>query len=178
MTVSKIEMVVRGLFQKLKSLNQSAKMENRMILGVIVLAAFVFIVSLASLHAQSEMLQGNTCGCSMPVYFLIPMLSSLGLLVGSVVYYLVSRHCHDSGPRGKPSAILDLLEGDEKKIVKAIIDAGGETSQSKLPSKTGLSRVAVSRTLSDLEQKGVVQKKDLGVTNWVKISKDLMVFFV
>ena len=66
--------------------------------------------------------------------------------------------------------ILRLLTGDERKMFKAIMDAGGEALQKDLIVNTKMSNAKVTRVLGRLIEKGVVTKERHGSTNKVRIS--------
>lgn len=145
-------------------------MENRFLVGIILLTGFILAVSAASMYAQSQILGGTACGCQFPIEILIPLFASTGVLVGSLVYYFMSSHL-----RAKKdfSAVLSLVEYDERAIIQELMKAGGGMPQSRLVASTGMSKVKVSRVLSDLEAKGVIKKKASGVTNDVELSEKL-----
>ena len=63
--------------------------------------------------------------------------------------------------------IAKTLKEDERKIYRAIIEAGGIIEQSKLPEKTGISKASVSRILDLLESKGLVERRRRGMGNIV-----------
>ncbi|MFZ3384449.1 MAG: MarR family transcriptional regulator [Candidatus Methanoperedens sp.] len=70
-------------------------------------------------------------------------------------------------------AVLTALEGDEKKLVKEIADHGGEMLQNELVLSLNFSKAKVSRMLTDLEKRGLVVKKQYGLTNKVALAGKL-----
>ncbi len=70
-------------------------------------------------------------------------------------------------------AVLTALEGDEKKLVKEIADNGGEMLQNELVLSLNFSKAKVSRMLTDLEKRGLVVKKQYGLTNKVALADKL-----
>jgi uncharacterized membrane protein len=70
-------------------------------------------------------------------------------------------------------AVLTALEGDEKKLVKEIADHGGEMLQNELVLSLNFSKAKVSRILTDLEKRGLVVKKQYGLTNKVALADKL-----
>ncbi|CAG0977712.1 hypothetical protein METP2_01773 [Methanosarcinales archaeon] len=70
-------------------------------------------------------------------------------------------------------AVLTALEGDEKKLVKEIADHGGEMLQNELVLSLNFSKAKVSRMLTDLEKRGLVLKKQYGLTNKVALAGKL-----
>ncbi|MEE8402384.1 MAG: cell wall-binding repeat-containing protein [Candidatus Hydrothermarchaeaceae archaeon] len=65
-----------------------------------------------------------------------------------------------------------LLTRDEEKVVKTIIEGGGELMQDQLPLKTTFSRPKVSRIVSDLEGRGIISKEPDGRTQKLRVKKD------
>ncbi len=70
-------------------------------------------------------------------------------------------------------AVLTALEGDEKKLVKEIADHDGEMLQNELVLSLNFSKAKVSRMLTDLEKRGLVVKKQYGLTNKVALADKL-----
>lgn len=70
-------------------------------------------------------------------------------------------------------AVLTALEGDEKELVKQIADHGGEMLQNELVLSLNFSKAKVSRMLTDLEKRGLVIKKQYGLTNKVALAEKL-----
>ncbi|NJD51441.1 MAG: hypothetical protein FIB07_01075 [Candidatus Methanoperedens sp.] len=70
-------------------------------------------------------------------------------------------------------AVLTALEGDEKKLVKEIADHSGEMLQNELVLSLDFSKAKVSRMLTDLEKRGLVVKKQYGLTNKVALADKL-----
>ncbi len=70
-------------------------------------------------------------------------------------------------------AVLTALEGDEKKLVKEIADHCGEMLQNELVLSLNFSKAKVSRMLTDLEKRGLVVKKQYGLTNKVALADKL-----
>ncbi len=145
-------------------------MENRFLVGLILIAGFIMAVSVASLYAQSHILEGTICGCEFPIELLIPLLSSTGLLVGTLAYYFMSSQ-FKIRERMDLLPLLSLLPSDQQLVLKTIIKSGGKMAQSRIVSNTGLNKVKVSRVVSDLEAKGVVKKTTSGVTNIVELEE-------
>ncbi len=143
-------------------------MENRFLIGVILITGFIMAVSAASMYAQSHIMEGTVCGCDFPLELLIPLLSSTGLLVGTLAYYFMSSQFRVKEKRDFVP-LLSLLPGDQRLVLEAIIKAGGKMPQSRIVSNTGLNKVKVSRVVSDLEARGVVKKTGKGVTNLIEL---------
>ncbi len=77
---------------------------------------------------------------------------------------------HVKGGTQLIDAVLTALEGDEKKLVKEIADHEGEMLQNELVLSLNFSKAKVSRMLTDLEKRGLVVKKQHGLTNKVALA--------
>lgn len=66
--------------------------------------------------------------------------------------------------------ILQLLDGDERRIYRAIVHSGGRILQQEIVRLTTFSDAKVSRLLDRLEERGVVVRERHGMTNRVRLS--------
>jgi len=148
-------------------------MENRrkIVIVVMILAVFIFAVSFSTLYAQMQISAGTTCSCSMPIPLLIPVLSSIGVLIGSAVYYFMFPKVEESKEKQGHivTAMLDMLYPDEKEIVKKLLENKGKISQSKLSSLFG--KVKTFRVLENLKKRGIIEKEPYGKTNTIILSE-------
>ncbi|MFB6089324.1 MAG: helix-turn-helix transcriptional regulator [Candidatus Aenigmatarchaeota archaeon] len=146
-------------------------LKKDVIIGILILSIFVFIVAISTLYVQTQISDGNACGCFIPLPVFIPFVASIGLFIGTVTYYLF----HPELEKKKISKdwILDCFEGDEKSVVKKILDNDGKTLQSKLVKETTFSKVKIHRILKKLENKGFIKKSSYGNTNKVEVKDEL-----
>lgn len=144
-------------------------MHKKIILGILILAVFAFVVSISSLYVQIQISQGNACGCFIPLPIFIPFVASIGLFIGTIIYYLF--HPEIEGEGIPIEVLLNCFEGDERSVVKKILDNNGEVLQSKIVKDTNLSKVKVHRILKKLEGKGFIEKSSHGNTNKVEVNK-------
>lgn len=158
--------------EKLKfSLNKIKKVKaiQKLIIIVIILAGFIFSVSFSTLYAQTHIVEGTACSCTLPIPLLIPTFSSLGVFVGSIVYYLLFPKIEEGKSKEDLKLFLDFLDFDEKIILQKIIENNGKITQSKLSSQFG--KVKVFRVLENLKKRGIIEKEAYGKTNTVRISE-------
>lgn len=153
---------------------------KKIVLGVSVLAIFVFIVSAVSLYIQNLVAQNLLCACIIPVYMIIPLLSSVGIFIGTFVYYLVSERAERTEQDLKQNIekTLVFLQRGEREILKKVIEGGGKATQASLTRDTDLSKVQVFRTLERLRSRGVIEKESHGKTNIIRLSENLQGLFV
>jgi uncharacterized membrane protein len=134
-----------------------------------ILAGFIFAVSFSTLYAQTHIIEGTACSCTLPIPLLIPTFSSLGIFVGSIVYYLLFPKIEEDKGKEDLNLFLDFLEPDEKSVLQKIIENKGKITQSKLSSQFG--KVKVFRILESLRKRGIIEKEAYGKTNTIKISE-------
>ncbi len=71
------------------------------------------------------------------------------------------------------SQILPLLKDDEKKVIQALQEEKGVMLQNRLVLRLNISKVKVTRLLDHLEQKNLIVKERHGLTNNIKLKKEL-----
>jgi uncharacterized membrane protein len=74
---------------------------------------------------------------------------------------------------GMKKILLMALEGDEKKIVRAIVDNNGQMLQNELVNRLDFSKAKTSRVLSNLEKKGIISKQKYGLTNCISLTEEI-----
>ena len=151
-----------GIFEKNKSIF--------LVLGII--TGFVFIVAFSALYVSDAIQNNNACGCVIPIPYMILILSSLGIFVGSAAYYFtVSKYVKEGKTRNENiNYTLNFLEPKERKLVNELIKSKSGLKQSELEKLTGFHKVKVHRILYKLEASGIIQKETNGKIN--KISLD------
>lgn len=68
-------------------------------------------------------------------------------------------------------AVLSVLKDDEKKVFDIILAAKGKCKQNTIVQGTNFSKAKVSRILSDLEARGLIEKIRVGRTNRIVVSR-------
>jgi len=140
--------------------------KKRIMLTTAILASFVLIISLISLYVEMSIQSGNVCGCVIPIYLFIPISASLGLLVGSSIYYLI---LSTKEVRERDwSIIAKLLDEEERRVLEEIVEKG-EITQARIVKNTGLSRVKVHRILKKFERNGLIEKVRERKVNIIKL---------
>jgi len=95
---------------------------------------------------------------------LTPILGSIlvGVLVGAATVYLFLRK---RAAETKTRHTLALLEEGERRVLKIIMDAGGEIRQDELMKTSGYSRARVSQLVTHLEKLKLIRKERFERTN-------------
>jgi len=143
---------------------------KKIAVGIMLITGFIFAVSFSTLYVQTHIVEGTACSCRLPIPLLIPTFSSLGVFVGSFVYYLMFARIKETEKRSTEDAkaLLDMLHGDEKIIIKKIVENNGEITQSKLSSFFG--KVKTFRVLENLRKRNVIVKESCGKTNKIRLN--------
>ncbi|MFP4423984.1 MAG: helix-turn-helix transcriptional regulator [Candidatus Woesearchaeota archaeon] len=149
-----------------------------LIIGII--SGFAAIVFFILTYLNEEVLCNLDCREKNEVQLILILLSLFGLFVGSMLYYFISeRYRREIRRINKDvNASLAFLEPDMRRIVESIIMRAGAATQADITKDTQLSRVKISRAISKLEQKGIVEKSQNGMTNIISLRKDLKELFV
>lgn len=142
---------------------------KKVVFGILILSVFVLIVSVSSLYVQTEISSGNACGCFIPIPIFIPFIASIGLFIGTMIYYMFSPKFDKKIDK---NSLLNFLDGDERKIFRVMLDKK-EINQAQLVRGTDLSKVKVSRILKRFENKGLIEKVSVGKINMIKLNKGI-----
>jgi uncharacterized membrane protein len=144
---------------------------RKLAIVVILIAGFIFTVSFATLYAQTNIIEGTACSCTLPIPVLIPTFSSLGIFIGSVVYYFISPKITETDRKFAEGTriMLDMLQLDERNILNKLINNKGEITQSKLSSEFG--KVRTFRIIENLKKRGIIQKEQYGKTNKIVLTE-------
>lgn len=165
-------------------MKQGILRENRVLKDILlvfsIILGFLFILSFTVIYISDAIKNNNACGCVMPIPYMVLILVFLALFIGCLVFYiLVAKHLREKKEIGKNiDFLLNFLDKDERKIVKALIDSKGKMNQSDIDEKTGFHRVKVHRVLLKLIRKGLVVKEGNGKTNKIALCNELMNLFV
>jgi len=144
---------------------------KKTIIAVMIIAGFVFAVSFSTLYVQTHIVEGTACTCTLPISLLIPTFSSLGILVGSFVYYLMFSKFEEVKEESSAniSIMLELLNPIERKVLQKLIENGGRITQSSLSRELG--KVKAFRIVETLRRRNVVEKKKYGKTNMIVLTE-------
>ncbi len=162
---------------KTRKIGKNKDLHN-ILLAVAVLMIFIFIVSSAIYFIKEN--YGLSCSCKFSLPIVIAALTSLGVFVGILVYYFLSKSFSKEKEKlfGNVEKTLNFLDQEEKSILISIIENNGEISQTAISSKTGIDAVKIYRRLSSLESKGIVRKLKKGMTNRIILTDDFKKIFV
>jgi len=108
-------------------------------------------------------------------FYLIPFFAFIGLLIGTIVYYIMSDKVikKEKSLKKNTKIILNFLTTQEKKVIETLMENGGKVQQYELSHLPNLNKLKTHRILLNLEQKGVIHKEKLGKINKIVLNKEL-----
>lgn len=147
-----------------------------LLFGIITL--FIFAISFSIFYTTENF--SSVCGCRLPLWVILVSISSLGLFVGLITYYILSNHFIKEKKKIEKNIMkfLDILESEDKEILKNLIEKKGEINQSTLSRNLGFNKVKMSRAISKLENKDIIRKEKSGMTNRIILNEELKSLFV
>jgi len=112
---------------------------------------------------------------SMPFYYFIPIFGFFGIVVGALVYYTMSGDLErkEKVLIQNTSVVMQLLEPQERKIIKKIIDNQGKIQQAEITYMEGFTKVKAHRIIESLVQKGILEKEKMGKMRLIHMNRDL-----
>lgn len=90
-------------------------------------------------------------------------ISFLSILVGAFIVVMFQLKIN----KLQLERVLKILPGEERKVVKILLDNNNSIEQNKLVVLSGFTKVQISRILQKLAEREVVEKKNMGNTNLV-----------
>ena len=108
-------------------------------------------------------------------YYLLPFIGFIGLMVGTVVFYIMSDKVvqKEQTLKSNTKVILNFLTSPERKVIETLLENGGKVQQYELSHLPNLNKVKTHRILLNLEQKKIIHKEKLGKINKIVLDKEL-----
>ena len=142
-----------------------------LMISMMIIAIFVLVVSIASLYTEKMITCGRAQACLIPISFLIPIVGSIGLFIGTLVYYLMSGKIERKTINLEDcSKIVEKLLSDEERKVLKILASYDKISQARIAKMIGLSRLKVFRIVERLKEKGILEKENEGKARIVRLN--------
>jgi uncharacterized membrane protein len=147
-----------------------------LIFGIITF--FIFVISFTTFYTTENF--SSTCGCKLPIWVIIVSVSSLGLFVGLITYYFISKSFIKERKEKEKNIlkILDFFDKDEKDVLFLMIKNKGKINQNNISKTLNFNKVKVSRIVSDLEKKNLLKKEKNGMTNNLILNEELKNLFL
>lgn len=104
-----------------------------------------------------------------PTLFISLSGSIISIMAGLSIYFLLRKKEKEELTKGMLNVILTP---EEKKVIDILEKSGRELTQSDIVSRTGLSKVKVSRVIKRLESLRIVKKYQYGMTNKIVLEEN------
>jgi uncharacterized membrane protein len=144
-------------------------MLKKIVLTTSLIAGFFLSVTLIALYVQYSL---NVYGyCPIPASILIPLFASLGVFVGTLVYYIMLGRIEESKEKRIQAvkSLLEILPFEEREVLTKLIENKGNITQAKISKELG--KVKAFRTIESLRKKGIIEKVQHGKTNLIKFKE-------
>lgn len=108
-------------------------------------------------------------------FYLLPFIAFIGLLIGTLVYYIMSDKIiqKEQSLQKNTKVILNFLTNQEKKVIEILLENNGKVQQYEISHLPNLNKLKTHRILLNLEQKGIIHKEKLGKINKIVLNKEL-----
>ncbi len=157
---------------------------RRPLIALLIVVAFLVFVSVfvklnevpsGQPHVSPD---GGPCVYEQKLNFIetiLPLLASLGIMVGALTYYFVYQKVEHTAQSLKANTdiLLQFLNKEERAIVDLLIKENGKVLQSELTRLPGMGKVRAHRIVQRLIDRRVIETEEHGKTNLVRFTKEI-----
>jgi len=129
--------------------------EKKLVIGI----SAIFFLGILFAYISGE----YSTSTGEPLPFEVYIIAVASMLVGAFVVLMF----HTKRGQGELNRLLAILPHDERVVVKILLDNNGKIEQNYLVVMSGFNKVKISRIVAKLEARGVLEKKNLGNTNYL-----------
>jgi uncharacterized membrane protein len=110
----------------------------------------------------------------LPLYYIIPMFSFFGIIIGALVYYVMNENLEKKQKtiEYNTDVILKLLNPDERKVIRKIVENDSKIQQVEITYMEGFTKVKAHRVVESLVNKGLLTKETLGKMRMIRMNKE------
>lgn len=98
-----------------------------------------------------------------PLPIIVYGVSLISLILGAIIILLFQFRIS----KLQLKSVLKILPADEREIIKLLIDNNKRLEQNHIVALSGYNKVRISRILTKYEQKGLIEKRNVGNTNLI-----------
>jgi len=135
----------------------------------VIIGILLIILSLVYLAIPSKSQETRTVARLYPDVAIIDLKEKKALRTGSDVELPLPPP--DESMVSVEQMALRLLEGDERRVYRKVVESGGEILQKDIVSAVPFSKAKVSRIVDKLDEKGLITKRRHGYTNKIVLVK-------
>ncbi|MEK6954401.1 MAG: winged helix-turn-helix transcriptional regulator [Candidatus Micrarchaeota archaeon] len=106
---------------------------------------------------------------------LMVLLSMVGVVVGAVVFYLLSDKVDKKGLEARAVAelVLKFMDRDEKLVISELLRGNGRIMQAEISRLEGMTRLKAHRIVAKLESMGVIDVQKSGKLKIIHLKEEL-----
>jgi uncharacterized membrane protein len=152
---------------------------RKIVLGLLIISIFIFLITTLiftfSISGKGEMVpEIFTPVIQYHVEFMV-LMGLFGVLSGFVVYKILDSTIEKQKKAAKANLniLLKFLAGDDKAVVKLLLEKGGMTTQTEIAKLNNMGRLRAHRVVRRFEERGIVYIERHGKINLVRLSEDL-----
>lgn len=110
----------------------------------------------------------------LPFYYIIPIFSFFGIIIGALVYFVMNENLEKKQKtiEYNTEVILKLLNPEERKVIKKIVENNGKIQQVEITYMEGYTKVKSHRIVESLVNKGILFKESMGKMRMLKMNDD------
>jgi uncharacterized membrane protein len=129
--------------------------EKKLVIGI----SAIFFLGILFAYISGE--YSSSTGEQLP--FEVYIIAIASMVVGAFIMILFQT----KRSKGESDKILAILPYDERTVVKILMENNNKIEQNYLVVLSGFNKVKISRLVAKLEARGVLEKKNLGNTNYL-----------
>lgn len=131
-------------------------------------------LELEMMEKDQILTQINERQTNTPFFYFIPIFSFFGLAVGALTYYILSGEVEKKEKviKHNTDVILKLLQPEERKVIKKIVESQGKVQQAEITYMEGFTKVKAHRVVESLAKKGILSKESLGKMRLIKMNDE------
>lgn len=109
-----------------------------------------------------------------PFYYFIPIFAFFGTAIGALIYYIMNDDIEKKQKtiEYNTEVILKLLNPQERKVMKKIVENDGKVQQMEITYMEGYTKVKAHRIIESLVAKGILEKEKLGKMRLIRMKSE------
>lgn len=98
-----------------------------------------------------------------PLPFIVYVISLISIGIGASLIFMFQSKIN----KLQLTSVLGILDKAEGEVIKVLLEHNNRLEQNHLVAYTGYNKVKISRILTKYEQKGIIEKRNVGNTNLI-----------
>lgn len=108
-------------------------------------------------------------------FYLLPFAAFIGVIVGTIVYYVLSDKItkQEKSIKNNTKVLLSFFTSHERNIINKLLENNGKASQIEFSYLPNMNKVKTHRIINTLENKGIIFKEKVGKINRIVLKKEI-----